>query len=113
MIVLTVTPVHASTTRGQLFDAAVDGRAIVARSTQPLLDAARALLAEGIDPRTWIVMRHAGTVLDALRSTVGVAAGLTVKDDGGGKPVFGKWHPYDAPSRVPDSAPMRQTEAAL
>ncbi len=38
----------AYSTRGQLFDGAVDGRCIVKRSTTPFCDAARALLAEGI-----------------------------------------------------------------
>jgi hypothetical protein len=37
----------AYSTRGQLFDGAVDGRCIVKRSTAPLCDAARVLLAEG------------------------------------------------------------------
>ncbi len=46
-IFLTVAPalnpdgIHASSTRGQLFDGAVDGREIITRSTQPLLDAGR------------------------------------------------------------------------
>ena len=38
--------------RGQLFDGKVEGRRIVRRSTTPFCDAARILLAEGIDPAT-------------------------------------------------------------
>jgi hypothetical protein len=45
-------------TRGQLFDAKIDGRFVVRRSTTPFCDAARALLAEGVDPATKLVMRH-------------------------------------------------------
>jgi hypothetical protein len=56
------------------------GRVIVTRSTTPMLDAARALLAEGMDPATQLVMRHAGAKHDAMRSTVGAATGLTVSD---------------------------------
>jgi hypothetical protein len=102
----------AYSTRGQLFDGKVEGRRIVKRSTIPFCDAARALLAEGINPDTVLVMRHEGKVHDALRSTVRVAAGLTVKDDSVGKPVFRKWEPYDARSAVPVPSPMRETDPA-
>jgi hypothetical protein len=54
-------------------------------------------------------MRHEGAPHDALRSTVGTAAGLTVRDDGGGKPVFQKWSPYDARSRSSVTPPVRET----
>jgi hypothetical protein len=47
-----------------LFEARVDGRLICARSRQPFLDAARVLLAEGVDPAAVIVMRHAGSAID-------------------------------------------------
>jgi len=67
----------------------------VKRSTTPFCDAARVLLAEGIKPDTVFVMRHANSAADAVPSTVGVAAGLTVADDGGGKPIFRPWSPYD------------------
>jgi len=40
----------ACSTRGQLFDGAVDGRAIVIRSTQPFLDGARALWPRARNP---------------------------------------------------------------
>lgn len=39
----------AHSTRGQLFDARVGDVFLVKRSTTPLCDAARALLAEGVD----------------------------------------------------------------
>jgi hypothetical protein len=97
-IVLTVSPVGYST-RGRLFDATVDGRMIVSRSLQPLLDGARALLAEGAEPMTRLATRHAGSNYDALRSTVGKAAGMAVAD--AGKPVFKRWQPYDRAKTLP------------
>jgi hypothetical protein len=117
-IVLTVIPSReadgrcAYSTRGQLFDAAVDGRVITKRSTIPLLEAARVLAGEGVAPRTRLVMRHAGSGIDAAVTTVGYAAGRTVTDDSVGKPVFRAWtpSPFDGGSAVPVKAPMRQTE---
>jgi hypothetical protein len=115
-IVLVVSPSlnadgrRAYSTRGQLFDGKVDGRFVVKRSTTPFCDAARVLLAEGIRPDTALVMRHAGSVADALRSTVGAAAGLTVADDTGGKPVFRKWSPYDREETLPVASPVRETD---
>jgi len=102
----------AYSTRGQLFDGAIDRRSIVKRSTTPFCDAARVLLADGIDPATKLVMRHAGSAADALRSSVGVAAGLTVADDNGGKLIFRKWAPYDREETIPVTSPMRETDPA-
>jgi hypothetical protein len=96
-IVLVVSPSlnvdggKAYSTRGQLFDGSIDGRRIVKRSTTPFCAAARVLLAEGADPATKVVMRHEGLSHDALRSTVGAAAKLTVADGSTGKPVFVPW----------------------
>ena len=81
---------------------------MVERSTTPLCDAARVLLAEGIKPDTVLVMRRPGSPADALRSTVGVAAGLTVADDNGGKPTFRKWSPYDREETIPVTSPVPQ-----
>jgi hypothetical protein len=98
-IIIAVTPARepdgrkAYATRGQLFDGTVDGRVIITRSAQPLLDGCRVLLAEGIDPRMRVVMRHQGADHDALISTVGAAARQTVADDSVGKPVFRQWSP--------------------
>jgi hypothetical protein len=70
------------------------------------------LLAEGIKPDTVLVMRHAGSAADALRSTVGAAAKLTVVDDRGGKPIFAKWSPYEARRSAVAWPPMRETDPA-
>jgi hypothetical protein len=102
----------AYSTRGQLFDGKVDGRFVVERSTTPFCDAARMLLAESVRPEAKLVMRRAGSATDALRSTVGAAAGLTVADDNGGKPVFRKWSPYDREETIPAPSPMREIDPA-
>jgi hypothetical protein len=102
----------AYSTRGPLFDGEVDGRPIGTRSTTPFCDAARALLAQEADPATVLVMRHKGEDRDALRSTIGTAAGLTVKDRGDGKPHFAKWRPNDfhGERNDPASGSMREME---
>src|SRR5262245_42822943 len=50
-------------------------------SREPLLASARVLLAEGVDPTTPLAMRHEGQDHDALSSTVGAAAKLTVAEN--------------------------------
>jgi hypothetical protein len=54
-------------------------------------------MAEGCNPATPIVMRHEGSVMDALRTTVGHAAKLTVDEPADGKrpPRFRDWRPSD------------------
>jgi hypothetical protein len=90
-LVLTVVPsinskgCHATSVRGPLFDVHLDGRRIVERGTTPFCDAARRLLAEGLDPVTPIAMRHTGKDYDALRST-------TV-EEGKRRPTFRPWKP--------------------
>jgi len=97
--------------RGQLFDGYVGDRPVVERSTQPFCDAARVLLSEGVNPAAWLVMRHAGSATEALRSTVGVAAKLSVSDDRLGKPIFTRWKPRpDGLESSSGDAPMRPIE---
>ena len=65
------------------FETRLDGR-LLCVSRQPLLDAARILLAEGVDPQTPLVTRHAASAwhsgqIDAMISTVGEAAKWTVE----------------------------------
>jgi hypothetical protein len=117
-IVLVVSPSlnidgrKAYSTRGQLFGGKVDGRFVAERSATPFCDAARVLFAEGIKPDTVLVMRHTNLPDDALRSPVGVAAGLTVADESGGKPIFRKWSPYDREEALPKASPVRETDPA-
>jgi hypothetical protein len=82
----------AYSTRGQLFDGKVDGQVVVERSTQPFLDGARRLIKLGYDPKVTLVMRHAGSDVDALRATIGAAARLTV-NEGEDAPRFVRWEP--------------------
>jgi hypothetical protein len=77
------------------FVAAIGGRVLGAFSA-PLCGSARVLLAEGIAPETCLRMRHAGSEVVALTTTVGVAAGLRVDEGvGSGAPRFAKWRPFD------------------
>ena len=69
------------------FAASLDGAVIVAKSRMPLLDAARAIQTSA-NSTYELVMCHAGSSVDALRTTVGYAASLTVGSDHSGMPVF-------------------------
>ena len=61
------------------FVVTLDGRQLCI-SRQPLLDAARVLIKEGIDPATPVATRHAGARFDAMTSTVEAAAKWTVRE---------------------------------
>jgi len=88
------------------FEARVAGRVVVKSSRTPFCAAARVLLAEGADPKTTLIMRHAGSDVDALRGPIGTAAKLTVRDDRG--TIF---VPYDA-SRLTEWRARTATEAS-
>jgi hypothetical protein len=78
------------------FAAGLDGRELYAIA-KPFLDAARVLLAEGVDAETVLEMRHAGSNTLTLRSTVGTAAGLTVLE-GDLRPRFARWQAFERPA---------------
>ena len=101
----------ACSTRGQLFDGYVEERLVVSRSSQPLVDACRILAGKGADPSTRVAMRHEGHDYDALQSTIGKAAKLTVTTIRG-KTVFAKWQPWKAEQTHLEAPPMRQNEKA-
>jgi hypothetical protein len=108
VVVITVSPSTGAdgrvySSRGQLFDGVVDGRLVIARSTQPLLDACRILIFKGIDPAAQVVMRHAGSATDALITTVGATAALTV-EEGDGVPRFRPWKPFSRWDGQPEIA---------
>jgi hypothetical protein len=75
------------------FEARLDGK-LICISRQPLLDSARVLTAEGVDPATTIRMRHDGATHDAMRATVGPAAKLTVEENERVGPRFARWKPF-------------------
>ena len=97
--------------RAQLFNGTAAGPEVVTGSSQPLLDGARVLLAEGVDPATRIVMRDAGSVVDDLRSAVGAAVWLIV-EEGERPPLFRLrlWQPLPHAAVTP---PMRRAGAAV
>jgi hypothetical protein len=80
------------------------GDRLLCTSRQPFLDAARVLLAEGVDPAAPITMRHERTGTDSLKSTVGEAAKLSVYETAFG-PKFGPWVPFQWHRGPPVSAP--------
>ena len=86
---------ETSQRRGKFSAHLPDGCKPLSSSRQPLLDAARVLLAEGIPPETPIAMQHKGSATIAMTSTVGEAAKLTVKEKPNG-PKFEKWEPFPA-----------------
>jgi len=90
-----------------------DSGRVLATSREPFFAAARQLLAEGADPTTPLVMRWGGSSVDALRSTVGTAAGLTVVENDRGRPTFARFKPFDPARRPPRrSASSDQRRAA-
>ena len=96
---------HGARLHGK-FVVTLDGRQLCI-SRQPLLDAARVLLDDGVDPETSIATRHAGAGFDAMTSTVGAAAKWTVRENESVSPTFVRWWAFPA-SRVRLS--MRQNE---
>jgi hypothetical protein len=85
------------------FVATLDGRQLCI-SRQPLLDAARVLINEGINPATPIATRHAGAGFDATTSTVGTAAKWTVRENDKAGPALVRWKAF---SRDNVQSPMR------
>jgi hypothetical protein len=86
------------------------GQVLLCKSAQPLLDGARALLAMGCDPSAALVMRREGSDLDALRTRVGVAAGLTVDET---NIRFARWKPRLFQIGRTSIAPFRRSASPL
>lgn len=77
----------------QHYEITVDGRLLSDSVRDPLTDGARILLAEGVDPAEPLILRHAGSDMDCLRSTVGKAAALVVEGSSPTHPMrFRKAH---------------------
>ena len=80
-----------------LFEAHLDDR-LLCTSRQPFVTAARVLVSEGHDPDSTLVMRHAGSNVDALSAKLGVAARLTVNE---ARSAFERWKAFsDGGDRV-------------
>lgn len=78
MLIIIVSPAG----RGN-FVAHLDGRQLCNATRSPFVMAARQLLSERMDPDTKITMRHAGSDIDCLTSTIRKAAKLCVLEDQG------------------------------
>ena len=91
VIQLTITPRRS--TPG-LFDARIGNR-LICSSRQPLLDAARVLMAGGIAPDAQIEMRHAGADHVALRAKVVAAAKLRVLEGERDTARFARWSAFE------------------
>ena len=90
-LLITVTP--SSRSPGQ-FEARLNDRQLCVSKT-PFFEAARVLMAEGVDPRTMLVMRHAGSQTDSLRASLAAASALTVEETIYG-PKLRRWKPFSA-----------------
>jgi hypothetical protein len=69
-----------------------DGEEFSAR--QPFFEAARKLLAKGVPPETELTMWRDGEATWSLKSTVGAAAKLTVREDEKRGPEFRLYEPF-------------------
>jgi hypothetical protein len=96
--------------RGPLYDGKIYGRVVITRSTQPLCDVCRVLIAGGMAPETRIIMRHEGSDIDCLISTVGAAAKLTISE-GERRPIAVRWQEH--PNSISVSAPARSSDDHL
>jgi hypothetical protein len=92
MIVITVQPAQRPGFYNAIAQIAPLNILDVRPSRQPMLDAARVLLALGVDPNTKLGMRHEGSAHIALTTTVGHAAGLMV-DKTRFRPAFRPYRP--------------------
>lgn len=93
-ITITISPINPPLGHGR-FEVRHGDRMILRSSRQPLLDAARVFLAEGIPPDIRIAMRHAGAGHDALSSAVGKAAKLMVRETPTDGPRLTHHEPYE------------------
>jgi len=85
--------------QGQRYEARLEGcDSVLCVSRTPFFDAGRALIKQGYDPDSRLVMRHDGSATQALRGKLGIAAKLTVKeyDDGRSPPTFARYRPFPA-----------------
>jgi len=95
------------------FHAIVDGATIAGTTRTPFCDAARALLKLGYPADARLLMQHAGSSTTALRSTIGAAARLTVKETGNG-PRFAPWTAFfPSPVTSPVSFSREEEETSI
>jgi hypothetical protein len=74
------------------------GEVIVTKTRQPLVDGARALLAQGFDPSTPLTMRHEGKAYDSFHPMpIGHWAKWTYKEREKGGMAVERWMPFAVP----------------
>jgi hypothetical protein len=93
MLEITVRPVGQRNGRYTPGFQAFHGQRLICESRTPLLSASRVLLTEGVNPETPITMNHQGSDVVSMRSTVGIAAGLTVIEKDSEAPRFAQYRP--------------------
>jgi hypothetical protein len=76
------------------FSVSLASKTIIKSSRIPLLDAARRLLDLGFPPNATLVMRHAGSEIDALRAPLAGAAQLSVAEGNRASPHFQCWKAF-------------------
>jgi hypothetical protein len=89
----------------------VAGWSVSGLSRQPLSDACRQLIAQGVDPDTAVGRFREGRDQPDLTSTVGAAAGLTVKEPDKGSIRFARFTAFDR-RLVEAPAPASRTVVA-
>lgn len=76
------------------FSAVVNGEVLVLSTATPLFAAARVLSKRGVDDDTELVLKHFGSDIVSIRSTVGACKELTVVDPAREGPFFRKFTPF-------------------
>jgi hypothetical protein len=94
------------------FDAMCGNEMLVLSSRQPFLDAARVLESRGADTNGWLIGRHAGSDVDAVRGKVGVLARLTVSEEDNRPPRFKRWKPRNLGEGSPPIARAGSSESS-
>ena len=75
------------------------GEECLCTAREPLLSAARVLLARGIPPTTVLQMQHRGSATLSLRGEVGKLAALAVAESDETPPRFVKYRPFPGRER--------------
>ena len=106
-IIVIVAPVDR---RGRFSARLFDGRPLITSSRAAFCAAARQLLKLWFDPEMALLMRHEGSSAVALRSTIGIAAALTVEESTHG-PIFRPFR--GAPQSAVAAPPIRRIAVPL
>jgi hypothetical protein len=101
-LVVIVTP--APSGRGRVQARLEDDDHVLCVSSTPYFDAARKLVTKGYDPKTTLILRHAGSETESLECRLATAAGLTVEETKYG-PKLRRWKPLSTLAVAPRTAP--------